>query len=112
MIQTSGRWKVAQNVDFTSDILSYLRILHIKAVSRNLTFFHHASSWNYNLTLTYVVSSSERQPHWIPKRYGKERKKQITVFIDNVYVRDSFIDCFFLIKVPSKPKAKPMAIER
>ena len=27
--------------------------------------------------------------------YGKEKKKQITVFIDNVYVRHSFIDFFF-----------------
>ena len=35
-IETSGCWKVA---DFTSDILSHLRILHIKAVTRNLIFF-------------------------------------------------------------------------
>ena len=31
------KWR--KYVDFTSDILSHLRILHIKAVTRNLIFF-------------------------------------------------------------------------
>ena len=69
-IETSGCWKVA---DFTSDILSHLRILHIKAVTRNLIFFSSTRAaetiiWHLQL---YVVSSTERQPHWILKRIRK-----------------------------------------
>ena len=42
-------------LNFTSDILSHLRVLDIKAVTRNFIFIYHASSWNYNLTLFRVL---------------------------------------------------------
>ena len=41
------RWNVAENLDVTSDLLSHLRLLNIKAVSRYFIFSHYESSWNY-----------------------------------------------------------------
>ena len=78
----------AEYVDFTSDILS-----HSKAVSRNFIFSSSRAVeifiWHF-----YVASRTERQPYRIPSVYGKETKKQITIFSDSLYVRDCFIDFF------------------
>lgn len=85
----------AEYVDFTSDILS-----HSKAVSRNFIFSSSRAVeiiiWHF-----YVASRTERQPYRIPSVYGKETKKQITIFSDSLYVRDCFID-FFSWKFPRR----------
>ena len=88
--------KVEENVDLNLNNLSHLRLLNIKAVSRNVSFSTtravEAIIWQ-----VYVVSWTERQPYWIPSVQGKEKRKQITVLIGNVYNRDFFfiIDFFF-----------------
>ena len=111
MMETNGEWNVVENVDFTPDILPHLRLLNISAVSRNFNFIPTTRAVE-TIFDTYLVSTTERQPYWIQSVHaGKNRKKQITIFIDNVYFRD-FFHRFFYIKVSSKPYAKPMAIER
>ena len=86
-IETSGGGNVAGNVDFTSDTLSHLRFLNIKAVYRN--FFFTSRAVGTIIWYLYVVSRTEHQ-----SLYGLERKKQITVLIDNVYVCD-FLNLLF-----------------
>ena len=91
---------------------SLVWILHIKAVSRNLTFFHHASSWNYNLKLTCSLqfgTPASLNTEAYTERRGKNRLRYSLTTSMSVTL---LLTVFFLIKVPSKPNAKPMAIKR